>query len=93
MPVNTLPNKSPPLLRFLMLFLALQLGGCTTIQDFLDARQREERPTALPIEKRPLLEPISRNYFVLESPEQSVVGEPQIVFTRETDTFSDLARE
>jgi L,D-transpeptidase ErfK/SrfK len=30
---------------------------------------------------------------VLGSPEQSVVGEPQIVFTQDTDTFSDLARE
>ena len=93
MQADALPNKTPPLLRFLMPFLALQLGGCMTIQDFLDARQREERPTALPVDKRPLLEPISRNYFVLESPEQTVVGEPQIVFTRETDTFSDLARE
>ncbi len=76
-----------------MSLLALQLSGCMTIQDFLDARQRAARPAAIPIGKRPLREPISRNYFVLEAPEQTVVGEPQIVFTRETDTFSDLARE
>ena len=38
-------------------------------------RERE----SIPLEKRPLLEPISRNYFVLESHEQTVVGEPQIV--------------
>ena len=30
---------------------------------------------------------------MLEAPEQSVIGESQIVFTREEDTFSDLARE
>ena len=47
----------------------------------------------LPIEQRPRLEPINREYFVLESPEQTLIGEPQVVFTREQDTFSDLARE
>jgi L,D-transpeptidase ErfK/SrfK len=46
-----------------------------------------------PLVERPRLDPISRNYFVLESAEQSVIGEPQIVFTRETDTFPDFARE
>ncbi|MFQ5982023.1 MAG: L,D-transpeptidase family protein [Woeseiaceae bacterium] len=80
-------------LRFLVPLLVLALGGCTTIQDFLDARRYGGRPAATAIERRPLQEPISRNYFVLESPEQTVVGEPQIVFTRVTDTFSDLARE
>ena len=55
--------------------------------------QGQERAESVPLEKRPLLEPISRNYFILESPEQTVVGEPQIVFTTDTDTFSDLARE
>jgi L,D-transpeptidase ErfK/SrfK len=94
-PVDAVLKKAPLYLRFLVPFLAIQMSGCTTIQDFLDARNQAEprRPAAIPIEKRPLLDPISRNYFVLESAEQSVVGEPQIVFTSETDTFSDLARE
>jgi L,D-transpeptidase ErfK/SrfK len=39
------------------------------------------------------LDPINRNFFTLESPEQAVIGEPQIVYTREENTFSDLARE
>jgi len=75
--------------------LALQLGACSVIQDFLDTRDPggARRSTELPLAQRPLQEPISRNYFVLESPDQTVVGEPQIVFTQETDTFSDLARE
>ena len=78
-----------------MPLLAIQMSACSVIQDFLDVRDqdRSRRSTELPLEKRPLQEPISRNYFVLESPEQTVVGEPQIVFTRDTDTFSDLARE
>jgi L,D-transpeptidase ErfK/SrfK len=82
-------------MRTLIALLALQMGGCATFQDFLDMGRYEgrTRPESVPLEKRPLLEPISRNYFVLESPDQTVVGEPQIVFTSETDTFSDLARE
>ncbi len=88
-------NKAPLLLKILMPFLALQLSACSVIQDFLDVRDqgRARRSAQIPLDKRPLQEPISRNYFVLESPEQTVVGEPQIVFTRSTDTFSDLARE
>lgn len=39
------------------------------------------------------LEPINRNFFLLESPDQSVIGEPQLVYTTEENTFSDLARE
>ena len=42
---------------------------------------------------RSRLDPISRNYFVLESPGQTVIGQPQVVFTDEENTFSDLARE
>ena len=82
-------------MRFLTPFLALQISACSVIQDFLDVRdqRRPSRSAEVPLEKQSLQEPISRNYFVLESPEQTVVGEPQIVFTRSTDTFSDLARE
>lgn len=78
-----------------MPILALQMSACSIIQDLLnvDSHQRPRRTSEIPLEKRPLQDPISRNYFVLGSPEQSVVGEPQIVFTQDTDTFSDLARE
>ena len=47
----------------------------------------------MPLDERPLQEPLQGNEFSLTSPAQSVVGEPQVVFTREEDTFSDLARE
>lgn len=49
--------------------------------------------SAVPIAERPREEPQAPNDFVLISPTQSVVGEPQVVFTRAEDTFSDLARE
>ncbi len=77
----------------LMLNLAALLaGGCSIFQDF--AYAPEDRAVVLPpLAERPRLDPISRNYFLIESPDQGVVGEPQIVFTRDTDTFPDLARE
>jgi L,D-transpeptidase ErfK/SrfK len=71
------------------------LSGCTALKDFLAPLGDEPIPPepVTPVTERPRLEPISRNYFELASPEQSVVGEPQIVFTSEENTFSDLARE
>ncbi len=47
----------------------------------------------MPLEARPVEEPISRNYFVLETAAQSVVGAPQIVYVSAENTLSDLARE
>jgi len=46
----------------------------------------------VPLEERPVEEPISANHFVLDSPDQAVVGVPQIVYTASNDTLSDLAR-
>ena len=76
-----------------ILLPALLLSGCATFEDFYNARMRDESPALPPLEERPRLDPISRNYFVIESPGQTVIGEPQIVFTSADDTFSALARE
>ena len=65
------------------------VGGCSTIDGFLDSMKRERPPA--PIDQ-PRHDPIDANTFTLTEIEQSVVGEPQIVFAGETDTFSDLAR-
>lgn len=65
-------------------------SGCAVFQDYSEPAKSQP---GQPLQARPRLAPISRNYFVLEDPSQSVIGEPQIVFTREEDTFSDLARE
>jgi L,D-transpeptidase ErfK/SrfK len=75
-----------------VLIPAVLLSGCATFEDFYHAA-RDRTPPLPPLEERPRLDPISRNYFVLESPEQTVVGEPQVVFTTADDTFSALARE
>jgi len=50
-------------------------------------------PAPIPLEERPVQPPLAPNDFALNSPTQSVVGEPQVVFARADDTFSDLARE
>ena len=78
-----------------LLPLAL-LGACTTFNDYWANTNRglepAPAPVPIPIEERPVEEPIPANHFELTSPEQSVVGEPQVVLAREEDTFSDLAR-
>ena len=78
---------------------AALLTGCTAFEEFLlplgglGAESKETVVELPPPEERPRLAPLGRNHFVLESPGQSVIGETQIVFTREENTFSDLARE
>ncbi len=62
--------------------------GCATQDDFLKGRK-----DVVPLDERPVREPQAPNDFLLHSPAQSVVGEPQVVFTRAEDTLSDLARE
>jgi len=76
-----------------ILLPAVLLSGCATFEDFVNARSGERVPEMPPLEERPRLDPISRNYFVLETPEETIVGEPQVVFTTADDTFPDLARE
>jgi L,D-transpeptidase ErfK/SrfK len=72
---------------------ALALSGCTFIEDLYMGQGASGRADALPLEARPVTEPIARNYFLLESAAQSVVGAPQIVYPSEENTLSDLARE
>ena len=53
----------------------------------------EEPAPAPALSSLPLEDAIDPNRFVLESPEQSVIGVPQVVFTRAEDTFADIALE
>ena len=72
----------------------LLLSGCATIEDFFDTvrgPQRGATPQALA--KRPIEAAIDANRFVIDSADQSVVGIPQVVFTRAEDTLADFARE
>jgi L,D-transpeptidase ErfK/SrfK len=68
-------------------------AGCSSLQDFFGTAPNARPPEAIvPLAERPIQEPLSANHFVLDAPDQSVVGEPQIVLTRDSDTLSDLAR-
>jgi len=77
----------------LLLLAPVALAGCTFLEELYSGLPRESRPEPVPLEARPVEEPISRNYFVLETETQSVIGAPQIVYTDAENTFSDLARE
>lgn len=75
--------------------LLVLLSGCTTIQDFMDTVRGPRTATSATrqFEKQPVAEAIDANRFVISSPDQDVVGVPQVVFTRARDTLSDFARE
>ena len=72
----------------------IALGGCVAVQELPapPGSDRDKEPLQTVAEQK-RLGPLNRNFFTLESPHQSVIGEPQIVHTREENTFSDLARE
>lgn len=66
-------------------------GGCETLDGFM-AGLKKSGPEVVALESRPVVDPIDTNTFTLTSDDQSIIGEPQIVFTGADDTFSDLAR-
>ena len=78
--------------RVLLLLPLLALGGCATLDDLWSSLGKDGSADAVPLDERPVQDPLNPNVFSLESPEQSVIGEPQVVFAREEDTLSDLAR-
>ena len=78
--------------RALILLPALVLGGCATFDDFLASLKQDKAPEGIPLEERPVQEPLDPNRFELLATDQTIVGEPQVVFARDTDTLSDLAR-
>lgn len=78
--------------RLAPLLLIFALHGCTTFEDFLAERHGPKPVRVVPVSQRPVEAPLLPNHFVLESPQQTVIGVPQVVLTRDSDTFSDLAR-
>jgi L,D-transpeptidase ErfK/SrfK len=83
----------PSALRCFVLLAPVTLAGCTFLEDLYSGRPGEVRPESVPLEERTIEEPIARNYFLLETETQSVIGAPQVVYTDAENTFSDLARE
>ncbi|MGI9247509.1 MAG: L,D-transpeptidase family protein, partial [Woeseiaceae bacterium] len=77
--------------RLAVLLPLVAMGGCATLDDFFAGIKKDRDAVAL--EDRPVQEPIAPNDFLLTYTDQTVIGEPQVVFTRKEDTLSDLARE
>ena len=65
--------------RALFLLPLLALGGCATLDDFLSSMGRGGGADHVPFEQRAVHEPLDPNNFVLQSPDQTVIGEPQVV--------------
>ena len=78
--------------RALLLLPLFVASGCATLDDLWSSVGRNAAIESVPLEDRPVQEPIDPNSFFLESADQTVVGEPQVVLAREEDTLSDLAR-
>ncbi len=78
--------------RALIIVVLLALGGCATLDDLWSSMGKGGAADTFSLEDRPVQEPLDPNSFVIDSPGQSVVGEPQVVFATEADTLSDLAR-
>ncbi len=76
-----------------LLLPLLLVSGCSTLDDFLTRIKNSGREQSLAFEDRPVVDAIAPNTFTLEDAGQTVIGSPQLVFAREADTFSDLARE
>ena len=79
--------------RLALLLPLVFLGACTTLEDLYGSWRYKAGGEGVPLERRPVEEPQARNVFPIESEQQSVIGEPQVVFASKTDTLSDLARE
>ena len=75
-----------------LLVAVLGITGCETLDGIISGIGKKSGETAVPIGERPLNDPIEPNIFTLLAPEQTVVGEPQVVLAGSDDTFSDLAR-
>ena len=83
-------TKSPAGRSLFLVLFALLATGCESLSGFMD--RGEKAPEVLPLEERPVQAPIDPNYFVLDADDQDVIGVPQVVFSSETDTLSDIAR-
>ena len=79
--------------RAILLVPILALGGCATFDELWSSVGGERAAPGVPLDERPVQDPLHANSFELLTPEQGVVGEPQVVFASDTDTLSDLARE
>ena len=73
--------------------MLFSLTGCTTFEDFFGTGQGDRQRGFVALSERAVDDPAAPNRFVMTSPQQQVIGVPQVVYPGDTDTLSDLARE
>lgn len=69
---------------FVVVLSVVILTGCAGRKDVVDLSPVEEIPAGSP--------PIVSDRFILESSDQQMIGELQVIETRDEDTFVDIAR-
>ena len=69
--------------RALLLLPLFVASGCTTLDNLWSSVGRGGASESVPLENRPVQDPIDPNNFFLDSADQTVIGEPQVVFARE----------
>ncbi len=83
-----MPRRTAPLVATILIAGA---AGCSTLNEMLAPLKPARQAPVLVA--RDLKQPINRSFFILDAPDQALVGEPQVVFTDADNTLSDLARE
>lgn len=75
----------------------LLLSACASFEGFLDdfrgTRDTGDAPAIVPAIELPIEAASHPNRFLVGSPDDDLIGEPQVVFTRGQETLPDLARE
>lgn len=79
--------------RALLLLPVLSISGCAALDDLFSSMGKRADVETVPLEERPVVDAQDPNDFILESPDQTVIGEPQVAFATDNDTLSDFARE
>lgn len=70
----------------------LALAGCALLPKTTDTAAPAAPVVLRPDPTAPRLAPLDSKHYELESPDQELVGAPQVLFTRYEDTFSAIAQ-
>ena len=73
--------------------LLAPLGGCAFLGSIPDPEPAPVAVATQPDPGAPRQAPLETRHFTLASPEQELVGETQVLFTREDNTFTTIGRQ
>lgn len=87
-------NAIVPFARTLVAVVLLAASGCAYLPEFMQQEPEvAEQSPAERLAESVRLEPLEKNEFILVSDDQAMIGAPQIVFTKSSDTLSQIARD